>query len=291
MSVHAKALAVTGAIGLLLGILDGVGTAMATETTLAHWTFGTGPGKVLVLHDWMGNSQNYRPLTSYLDGEAYTYVFADLRGYGGSKDMAGAHTVSEAAADVEALATTLGWTKYSLVGHSMSGMVAQRIAIDDAVSGRHQLSAMVLITPVPASGVRFDAETTGFVRAVIHNAELTVQYAAAVSGGQATIGFARNMAKRQIEENDAAAMNDYATMWMETDFSDEAKAAKPATPILVIGGRLDLPPYQEDALRATVGAWYPNVEFTFAADAGHYVMLQEPVFTASAIERFLGTPR
>jgi hypothetical protein len=54
--------------------------------------------------------------------------------------------------------------------------------------------------------------------------------------------------------------------------------------MLVAGGRLDLPPCEEDALRETVGAWYPNVDFAFAADFGHYVMLQEPVFTAAAIE-------
>lgn len=276
---------------IAIGVLAGGEAAMAEDVTLAHWSYGTGQSKVLVLHDWMGNSQNYKPLVPYLDAEKYTYVFADLRGYGGSRDLSGAYSAAEAAADVEALAMDLGWTRFSLVGHSMSGMVAQRVAIDDWVSDQHRLNAVVLITPVPASGVRFDAETTAFVRGVIHNADLTGQYAAAVSGGQATIGFARGMAKRQIEENTAAAMDAYASMWMETDFSAEAQAAKVATPMLVIGGRLDLAPYQEDSLRATVGAWYANVEFTFAADAGHYVMIQEPVFTAAAIERFLGTAR
>ncbi len=276
---------------LAIGLMAGGEAAMAEDAILAYWSYGTGQSKVMVLHDWMGNSQNYQPLVPYLDAEKYTYVFADLRGYGKSRHLSGAYTATEAAADVTALAMDLGWTRYSLVGHSMSGMIAQRVAIDDWVSSRHALDAVVLITPVPASGVRFDAETTGFVRGVIHNADLTEQYAAAVSGGQATIGFARGMAKRQIEENAVAAMSAYASMWMETDFSAEARAAEVGTPMLVIGGRLDLPPYQEDSLRATIGAWYPNMEFAFAADAGHYVMLQEPVFTVAAIERFLGADR
>jgi hypothetical protein len=61
-------------------------------------------------------------------------------------------------------------------------------------------------------------------------------------------------------------------MWLETDFSEEARKAEIATPFLVIGDRQDLPGFQEDHLRKTFGHWYPNVEFAFIADAGHYPM-------------------
>jgi pimeloyl-ACP methyl ester carboxylesterase len=74
---------------------------------------------------------------------------------------------------------------------------------------------------------------------------------------------------------------------LETDFSPAVRDARIETPFLVIGGRQDLPGFQEEHLRKTFGAWYPNAVFTFITDAGHYPMHETPVYLASVIERFL----
>jgi hypothetical protein len=34
---------------------------------LGHSVYGQGPEKVLVFHDWMGDSANYEPIIPYLD--------------------------------------------------------------------------------------------------------------------------------------------------------------------------------------------------------------------------------
>ena len=83
------------------------------------------------------------------------------------------------------------------------------------------------------------------------------------------------------------AMQGFRRMWMETDFSAEAASAKLGTPILVIGGRLDLPFYSEEAFKQSFGVWYPNVGFRYIADAGHYLPIETPAFLASLIEEFL----
>ncbi|MHA1560285.1 MAG: alpha/beta fold hydrolase [Alphaproteobacteria bacterium] len=254
---------------------------------LGHTIVGDGPDNVLVLHDWMGNARNYDAIIPHLDTDAFTYVFADVRGYGKSIDLAGDYTVGEVAGDAFRLVDELGWDRFFLVGHSMTGMVVQRMAIDDWVSERKRLQAVVALTPVPATGVQFDEETIGFVTAVIHNAELTPQYAAVVTGGHATTAFSAAMAHRQIEENNAEAMEGYRVMWMDTDFSTEAAAAQTGTPIRVIGGRLDIPFYSEDAYAQTLGAWFPNAEFRYIADAGHLIMIEAPVYTAFLLEEFL----
>jgi pimeloyl-ACP methyl ester carboxylesterase len=80
-------------------------------------------------------------------------------------------------------------------------------------------------------------------------------------------------------------------MWLETDFAAEVRRVAVGTPILVVGGRQDLPGFQEAHLRKTFGAWYPNVVFTFIADAGHYPMYETPVYLASLLEQFLGAHR
>lgn len=82
-------------------------------------------------------------------------------------------------------------------------------------------------------------------------------------------------------------MRGYYHMWMDGDFSGEAAAAQVATPMRVIGGRQDLPGFQEKTYRATFSHWYPNVEFKFITDAGHFPMFETPVYLATLIEEFL----
>ncbi len=74
---------------------------------LGHSVYGQGSEKVLVFHDWMGDAANYEPLIPYLDPSAYTYVFADVRGYGNSRHLAGDYSVEEVAADAFRLAGQL----------------------------------------------------------------------------------------------------------------------------------------------------------------------------------------
>jgi pimeloyl-ACP methyl ester carboxylesterase len=58
-------------------------------------------------------------------------VAPDLRGHGNSDHPAGetAYDFGVFAADLLALADTLGWDRFALLGHSMGGMVAQFVAL------------------------------------------------------------------------------------------------------------------------------------------------------------------
>jgi pimeloyl-ACP methyl ester carboxylesterase len=64
---------------------------------LGYSRYGQGAEKVLALHDWMGDSANYEPLIPYLDATTYTYLFADVRGYGHSRHLVGDYSVEEVA--------------------------------------------------------------------------------------------------------------------------------------------------------------------------------------------------
>src|SRR5206468_1506795 len=96
---------------------------------LGFVVLGSGPRRVLVLHDWLGDRRNWDPLLPYLDLERFTYAFLDLRGYGGSRHVPGDFTCREAATDALALARHLGWERFSAVGHSMTGLVVQQLAV------------------------------------------------------------------------------------------------------------------------------------------------------------------
>lgn len=272
-------------------VLGAAGVRADDNPTLGYSTYGSGAEKVLVLHDWMGNAHNYDLMIPFLDTQTFTYVFADVRGYGKSADLTGEYTAPEVATDAFHVADALGWDRFSLIGHSMTGMVVQRMLIDDWVSGRKRLKSVVALTPVPASGVQLDKDTTDFVNAVVHNKDLTAAYASVVTGGHATPGFSAVMATRQIEENKAEAMLGYLRMWSGSDFSAEALAAQAKTPLLVVGGRLDGPAFTEVVFAQTLAKWFPSIEFRYQSDAGHYVMVEAPLYTAFLIEEFLNLHR
>ena len=96
--------------------------------TIGHTIFGSGKQGVIVLHGWFGDYSVFEPMLPYLDTETFTYAFVDFRGYGQSRNQAGAHTMAEISADAVALADHLGWKRFHVVGHSMGGTTARYVA-------------------------------------------------------------------------------------------------------------------------------------------------------------------
>lgn len=259
----------------------------AEAPILGHEVFGNGQEKVLVLHDWMGDSANYEPLKPYLDTQSFTFVFADLRGYGASKAYEGDYTAEEISKDALRLADALGWTRFHVVGHSMSGMAVQRLAVDDWTGGARRLKSVVAVTPVSADGYPATDQDREFLWKAIHNEEVSEMAFSALTGGKLGNGWARAKTRRHLKTSDAHAMKSYYAMWLNADFSADAASAHVETPIRVIGGRNDLPGFLEPKLRETFGAWYPNAEFRFITDAGHYPMQETPAYLAELIQEFL----
>lgn len=263
----------------------------SSTTILGHKIYGHGSENVLLLHHWMGDAGSYDPLIPYLNPDRYTYAFADLRGYGTSRHLTGAYTVDEVAADAFRLADRLGWTEFHVIGHSMSGMVMQRLILDDWISGRKRIKSAVGITPVSADGYPADEGTKQFLWDLIHQRERSEQGLLMLTGQRLSPVWASSRATRHLQTSTKEAVKGYYRMWLETDFSQEVSDAKVGTPVLVIGGRQDLPGFQEEHLRKTLGKWFENSEFTFITDAGHFPMDETPVYLASILERFLDAHR
>ena len=91
---------------------------------------GNGFKTVIVMHEWMGDHTNYDTTIPYLNITDFTWIFVDFRAYGLSKEIKGEYTLNEASTDIKNLISKLELNSVYLVGHSMSSLVAQRIAID-----------------------------------------------------------------------------------------------------------------------------------------------------------------
>jgi pimeloyl-ACP methyl ester carboxylesterase len=252
-----------------------------TMEYIAHKQIGSGKEKVLVMHSWTCDSTSYDSMLPYLNTDDYTYVFVDLRGYGGSKEMQGAYSVEEAGSDAIKLIDLLGWDEFHLVGHSMSGMIIQKIAVDNP----SRVKSIVAITATPACGAPSPKETMDFLKsAAINNDEAAMQCINTFTSNRYTKAFAKKMITDLRQRSTSEARIGYMNMFSFTDFSASVEGLR--TPILVLFGEHDLL-RTEASCRGTFLKWYPNAQLECCKGSGHYPMIETPVTLVTAIEKFL----
>lgn len=241
---------------------------------------GHGDHKVIALHGWFGDENTYEPMRRALTLDEFTYVFPAYRGYGLSKHLRGAYSIKEIATDVLALADDLGWTRFSLVGHSMGGMAVQRVLVE--APGR--VRGIVAVTPVPASGVPFDPETWKIFEGAPGNIENCRTLTNFSTGGRHSQAWVEEIARNPLDNATREAFASYLQSWAKSDFSADVNGRP--TPIKVIVGEYDsaLTP---EFMKATYLRWYPNSELEVIPNAGHYPMDETPIALATSVEGFL----
>jgi len=251
---------------------------------IAYKQIGSGKEKVLVMHSWTGDSTSYDFMLPYLNTDEYTYVFVDLRGYGGSKAMQGAFSVEEASSDAIKLINSLAWDEFHLIGHSMSGMIVQKIAVNNP----SRVKSLVAITPVPACGTPGPKEIMDFFAGMaVDNDEAAMEFVNRLTDNQYTKAFAKKMITDIRQHSTSQARLGYMNMFFNTDFSESVKGLQ--TPILVLFGEYDSGILDEALMRNTFLKWYPNAHLECCKGSGHYPMIETPITLVTAIEKFLST--
>ncbi len=84
---------------------------------------------MVLQHGFLGGSGYFEPQMAAL-GEAYDIVAPDLPGFAGSAEEPPPATIKDLSQAQMALLNDLGIEKFSLLGHSMGGMVALQTALD-----------------------------------------------------------------------------------------------------------------------------------------------------------------
>ncbi|KUZ83073.1 alpha/beta hydrolase [Burkholderia ubonensis] len=250
-----------------------------SDSGLGYVQYGDGPIRVLVMHDWLGDHSSYDEVMPWLDGHAFTYVFADLRGYGQSMSLDGEFTVEEIAADCLMLADRLGWTRFHIVGHSMTGMVTQRIACD----APSRITSAIAICPVSAAGNRLSPDALAFFASTIEDDDALRRLFSFVTGGLSD-GWALRKVRQSRFAVSSACQRRYLEMLTTANFVDDVRGLE--TPYLVIVGDKD-PGLDSEAMRRTFLAWHPNAELHVIPNCGHYPMQESPPYFATVIEQFL----
>ena len=263
--------------------------AIADEAPiLGHELFGSGPEKVIVLHDWMGDSEKYTSVRPWLDSTGFTYAFVDVRGYGRSKGLKGEYSTDEVAADTANLADHLGWAKYHLVGHSMNGMAGFKAVMLDW-HDKKRIKSFVAVTPVTPDGYPASEEDRSFLSAAITDDETAAAAFGGLTGGKLNAAWATRKMARNRATSHPEALKGFYQMWLGEDFSIALAKAEIKTPVLVIGGRQDFPGFQEEYYTKTIAQWVPTAKFSYIENAGHYPMQETPILFATLMENHMSS--
>jgi pimeloyl-ACP methyl ester carboxylesterase len=251
---------------------------------LGHVQFGDGPRKVMVLGGAFGWAEDWTGFQAVLDPERATWVFADYRGYGRSRGLDGEFNFDETATDVLALADSLGWERFSLVGHSMGGVAIQRVLLA-AAPGR--IERMAAITAVPACSSQMDEQRLamfGKAATDLAQRQFILDFS---TGKRLPFTWLHRLARDSAEQTLPQAFAGYLRDWGTVDFSDRVQGNP--TPVKVFIGAND-PTLTRELMERSWLAWYPNAELEVLDGSGHYPMHETPLALAAALDNYLQQP-
>ncbi|MBW3613894.1 MAG: alpha/beta hydrolase [Actinobacteria bacterium] len=247
---------------------------------------------LLLVHGFTGAKEDFAEHLDALAATGWHCVAPDLRGHGGSDHPPGvtSYGLRIFAADILGLADALGWARFTLLGHSMGGMVAQHIALD----APDRLERLVLMDTSHGAPDGIDPALVELGKAVVAQGgmPLLVEATRAQEGGLFTPAHMRLLSTRpgyrEFAEGKSLACS--ADMWtaMVDEFlhqPDRLQAlAGLRLPTLVVVGEQDASFL--DHSRRMAGA-IPDAKLAVIADAGHSPQFENPTGWFEAVVAFL----
>jgi pimeloyl-ACP methyl ester carboxylesterase len=249
---------------------------------LGHEKIGTGAVNIIVMNDWLSDTSSWDCAKPYLGLEEFTWVFADLRGYGRSKTLPGPFDLEQSVTDIVALADHLGWRKFSIVGHSMSTLVAMNLA------QRHpqRVERAVVITPVPPTGLGADETMLQAFRSIAYfDDKQRIGALGQQWGDRLSKGWVKFKAARWTSTSSPDAVAGYTSMFGRNGLPDPKAPVNLA--VLAITGEEDMEVMRSAAVSKLLGPIVRNLTVFPFAQCSHYPMQEMPPLTVATIERFL----
>jgi pimeloyl-ACP methyl ester carboxylesterase len=235
---------------------------------------------LIILNDWLCDTSTWQSARAYLDQAQFSWAFADLRGYGRSRGRAGTFTVIEAAADVLALADSLAWSQFAIVGHSMSTYVAMHL-------GQHaaeRIERVLLITPGPPRGFGADDAWLANAQANTRDDAQRAEAVRARFAERLSRGWGDYKCRRWLATSDASAAASYIAVYARDGLPTPEAPIRAA--VLAITGEEDSPAMRREAVVSNLSPLCANLEVVGLTQCGHYPMEEMPPRTVSLVERF-----
>ena len=246
---------------------------------IGHVIYGRGPRRVLVLHGWFGDHRVYWPMLGGFDEADYCFALMDQRGYGLSRDQGGPTDIDTIARDAARLADELGWKRYAVMGHSMGGKAALRLALNCP----DRVDAVVAITPVWAGAAPFDSSAMALFRAAAEDPAAREAIIRHSTSSRLPDAWYARLVRNSGETATKEAFASYFESWALDDFADECRSVR--LPVLTIVGARD----QAITPQVVTATWLHSLaaaRMEVIADAGHYPMQEAPLSLARLVTDF-----
>ncbi len=258
--------------------------------TLRYWQQGGGSDIVLI-HGWASSHRIWESVMGRLAAAGYRTWAPDLPGFGDSQGPSnGPYTIARFAHLVAAFIQAVGITSPAVVGHSMGGAIALRLALEQP----ELVDRLVLINPVISGRLRFSLEL--FLNRPVGQWVLTLSrrlWTLATLGVRAMYLHpwhgSRSAIRRDVEDltratPDAALESLYAVA--HTDLSPHLSRVR--VPTLILASPFDriIPP----AEAALAARQIPKARLVPLTATGHQPMDEQPDTLVRFLLDFLGQP-
>lgn len=230
---------------------------------------GSGDTRVIVLHGWALDSAIWAAVRLETNLDQFTYAFVDFPGYGPDRSRAGtpAQGIDGMASAAVAAVDHLGWDSFAILGHSMGGATALRVA----TIAPERVSTVVALTPVSPFGTPLDDEMYESFASAYADPSSTLKWLAPhLSDAQL-----RNIVSRSQSSLDRTVWDAYLSNWSKASFGSELPNYRGR--VTVAYGGSD-PFVTKEYLADTVSA-LPSASASAINNAGHYPMVEQPTQT------------
>lgn len=244
-----------------------------TETGGVAAVEGAGTSKVLMLHGWALDSGVWLAARALTDQERFTYAYFDFPGYGVNRDSSPADGVDGMARAALKAADTLGWAKFALVGHSMGGVTALRVA----TLAPERVTAVAALTPVSPAGTPLDKATYAAFEGAWADPGAAIRSSLSPDMDAAALA---NLVKRNRASMNKEVWHAYLANWTGPSFANELSHCTMKTTLFV--GETD--PFVTVEYLTDTARRIPNGALKTIAGAGHYPMVERPAATVAAWE-------
>ena len=246
----------------------------------SHKLVGTGPLKVLLFPGLLGTRDSFDDMLKYADTDAFQYAAGEYRGYGQSRAEPGLMTLREIVLDAVRTIEFLGWTELAVAGHSLGALAAQMVA----VAMPQRVKTIVSIAGLSARGADADLQRLAFMGEAAVSHEKREALFRKGTADRYSVAAARAVVAKSFDSISPAAFASYARDASTTDISDEVRGLSVA--VLALIGEHD-PNCTERLANETTLSFFRKAELEVIAGAGHYPMIEAPLQTVAALERFV----
>lgn len=237
---------------------------------------GAGAHKVLVLHGWALDSGVWLASRARSNTRDFTWAYLDFPAYGVNRSLPPALGIDGMAQAAIAATDALGWTSFSVVGHSMGGTTAMRVA----TLCPERVSHVVAVTPVSPAGTPLDAATFAAFDEAWEDPGTAIKNHLSP---QIKADDLSRLVDRNRASMDRATWTTYLKNWTSPSFLDEM--TKYQGPVTILYGETDpfvTAEYLKDPIART-----PHATLTAIPSAGHYPMIENTPALQDAVEAAL----